>query len=111
MNKDELSNVLRDAKIRVAIEKAESGDIDAIREVGSYYYSNRDYDKAVQYYSKGASKGDGKCALNLGVCYQLGLGVREDLWAARRYMQQAVNDGCDMAQTFLESIDMKIRNS
>ena len=55
------------------IEKAEQGDAEAQRVVGVYYDSGnvleRDYDKAIYWYTKAAKQGNFKSQYRLGIIY------------------------------------------
>lgn len=75
-------------------------------EVDAYYYlgmlDERDYDykSAKTNYEKGLNKGSNLAKLELGYLYELGKGVSPDLSIAKKYYDEALNEGCIEAYFF-----------
>jgi uncharacterized protein len=71
----------RDTKMNLddLLSKAESGDIQALYELGCYYFylpkAESDYKKAVKYWKMGAKKGDACAMYALGRFYDGGVGI------------------------------------
>lgn len=59
------------------IEKAESGDVRAIVELGLKYQDDEDYSNAVVWFKKGVEKGDTEAQFNLAILYKQGWGVKQ----------------------------------
>ena len=70
------------------------------RELGNLYYRGQDIDQnfteAVKWYSKAANREDPDPVAqhNLGLCYELGHGVKKDLKAAFRYYEKSAKQDC-----------------
>lgn len=92
-------------EIQALIEKALSGDAEALNELGdAYYFGERieqDYNKAVEYYRFAAKQGnaDGQC--NLGYMYEHGKGVAQSDEKAVEYYQLAAELGNALGQCYL----------
>jgi SEL1 protein len=75
---------------------ADQGDSSALRIIGDFYYYGKlelgsDLKKASEYYRSAAEKKDGHSMFNLGIMYQFGLGVEQDLHLAKRYYDQCAD--------------------
>jgi SEL1 protein len=75
---------------------ADQGDSSALRIIGDYYYYGKldlgyDLKKASEYYRNAAEKKDVHSMFNLGLMYQFGLGVDQDLHLAKRYYDQCAD--------------------
>ncbi|KAK1737807.1 hypothetical protein QTG54_011579 [Skeletonema marinoi] len=70
-----LSDVEKDAIKRRRIE---ANDPITLREVGKDYYRERDYEKALQHWSRAAKLGDADAHYCLTILYLEGLGVEKD---------------------------------
>lgn len=80
------------------------GCADADYQLGWYYYeetSYQDYDKAAYHFRRAAEVGHVEAQLNLGYCYAMGRGVKQDDGRAFRWIKQAIDSG--KAETTLES--------
>ena len=64
-------------------EKAEAGDAKSQLQLGELYISGKqipkDYKKAVVWFKKAADQDNSKAQFRLGLCYQLGTGVKKIL--------------------------------
>ena len=69
----------------------------AMRYIGKAYSEDRgiepDYDKAMEWYQKGAALNDFGCANNIGIMYYNGFGVDSDMDAALEWILRAVGMG------------------
>ena len=84
---------------------AEAGDV-----WGMYFYArlytlsdsvNRNYELAVEYYTKAANAGNAKAMCNLGVCYDRGDGVNQDYAEAARWYRKGADAGNSLAMNNL----------
>ena len=98
-------------KFKLAEIKAEQGDIDAIGDLGSYYYAGtgvtQNYVRAVQLFEKAANGGAPVSTRNLGICYLYGLGVTKSVSKAKSYMYKAISLGDSYANIMMETINSK----
>ena len=72
--------------------------------LGSDYFREGDYEKAVEWFEKGARKGDGRSQYALGYCYHFGKGVVRDFEEAVKWYKKAVRRGESNAQQMLEDM-------
>lgn len=84
------------------IQRAQSGDEDAMCHVGYYYYSGecgfpKDHAKAVDWYQKGREAGSIRATANLGCMFLQGKGVEENYSVGLFYTTLAAEEGCDGA--------------
>ena len=78
-------------KLVVLKQKAEGGDVEAMREVGRCYHEGlmgqaKDADKAFHWYELSAKRGNVRALGGLAKCYMHGIGVAQDVmkgWAMR----------------------------
>jgi uncharacterized protein len=79
--------------LRVWLETAQSGDLEAQTNVGEIYERGLgvapDYEAAVMWYQKAADKGYSRALFNLGTMYEQGLGVEKDSLKALNLYRQA----------------------
>ncbi|GBB89241.1 hypothetical protein RclHR1_15920003 [Rhizophagus clarus] len=61
--------IYRKDNYKLHIKNAEKGDAASQHFIGNYYYVNRDYNKAIEWYSKSSSGGNIKATYMLGNCY------------------------------------------
>ena len=84
---------------------AEQGDADAQYKLGKCYYYGRtvakDYEKAVEWYTKSAKQGNVRAQSNLGFCYNKGWGVEKDCEKAVEWYTKAAEQGDANAQNNL----------
>ncbi|MDE7453839.1 MAG: sel1 repeat family protein [Clostridia bacterium] len=74
------------------ITLAEKGDADAQFRLALYYESDcpeRDFGKAVYWYTKSAEQGNAHALNNLGICYYNGQGVAENAEEAKKLWLKA----------------------
>ena len=60
---------------------------------GNQYKNAKEYDKAFEWYSKGAEMGDAKSQYELGLLYQLGNGVTKNSLEAEKWWRKSANQG------------------
>lgn len=86
--------------LNAIMTKAKAGDASAMNEVGTWYYSGKhvkqDYDTAFDWWKKAALKKNVRAIANLGLCYQLGRGVKKDSVDAIRLYTKSIKDGNDL---------------
>lgn len=72
--------------------------------VGIGYYSgagvNKDYVKAVEWFTKSAHGGNTTAQYYLGVCYFQGQGVAQNLSVAKQWLEKSRAGGCSKAVEF-----------
>ena len=79
----------------------ENNDPVAITEMGKKHYHEKDYDKALQYYTKAAELGDVAAHFCLGCLYFFGNGVEKDEKKAVYHLEQAAIGGHPQARGLL----------
>ena len=76
---------------------ADAGNVEAISELGSYYYLGegveKDDTKAYELWKKAAAQNDGDACFGLGVLYKNGEAVSKDLEEAEKWFQKAMESG------------------
>ena len=82
---------------------AEKGYTPAQNKLGSLYYDDnngiaKDLDKAVGWFREAANKGYSEAQFNLGVCYQRGMGVKQNDKEALKWYEKAAIQGYGPAQ-------------
>ena len=86
-------------------QAAEAGDV-----WGMYFYARlyafsdsvkRNYELAVEFYTRAANAGNPSAMCNLGVCYENGDGVNQDITEAVKWYQKAANAGEPLAMNNL----------
>lgn len=92
-----------EADINAIIEKAKTGNANAQKTLGSYYYlgSNgveQSYSKAAYWWEKAAEQGDSYAQYNIGVCYNEGEGVEQSYSKAAYWYERAAEQGHSNAQ-------------
>ena len=97
------SNAINTALLQAAATVG--GNADAMYYMGECYYYGRgveqDYEKAVEWYEKGAAGGNTTAMYNLGVCYANGRGVEQDYGKAVEWYEKAAAGGDTDAMTNL----------
>lgn len=76
-------------------------DASTLLAMGDQYYNEKDYTKAIEYYTKAANQGNAVAQTYLGDCYHDGLGVNVDYAQAASWYQKAANQGYALAQLYL----------
>ena len=92
--------------------KAQVGDADALNKVGIYYYQGKegfpiDFEKAIKYFEKAASKGSVSASYNLAICYYKGHGVEINKPYAKTLLNYAKDNGHDGAAKALFKIEQE----
>lgn len=85
-------------EIKDIAARANSGDPVAFVKLGEYYLENADertyreyYEKAIDCFRKSASLGNTGGLYNLGICYENGIGTKQDFNKALTYFLEAAN--------------------
>lgn len=103
---DELKNIIKLAKLGVA---------EAQYALGLAYFSNtdfysesptnfiKDYSQAVKWFSKAAEQGHIEAQVQLGICYENGLGVDKNKDKAYYWWQKAAEQGHESAISYIKS--------
>lgn len=66
--------------------------------IGLYYIVGEDFKKAVKYLSNAAENGDAVAQYLIGVCYDNGIGISQDLERAKYWYKEAAENGVPEAQ-------------
>lgn len=86
--------------LNAIMAKAKAGDDSAMNEVGTWYYTGKhvkqDYSTAFDWWKKSALKKNVRAIANLGLCYQLGHGVKKDSVDAIRLYKKSIRDGNEL---------------
>ena len=93
---------------RVALKKDEDGILLLAR---NYYYGygvKKNDQKAFKLWGKGAKLGNGESAYYFGLCFAKGIGVKQNLVKAEKFLQLALSKGFDLAKTAIS--DLKYYN-
>lgn len=84
-------------EISTLIKKSESGDVEALMTLASYYEEGinveQDDKKAFEYYEKAALQGNDVACNCVGLLYQDGIGVEKDYVKAAKYFMMAIQYG------------------
>lgn len=82
--------------LKIWLEQAANGNADAANNVGQVFENGfRDYPSAALWYRRAADAGDNRAKINLGLLYERGLGVPQDMQAALTWYRSAA--GVDAA--------------
>ena len=85
-------------ELQSLIQKAESGNKVAQYNLGLYYDTKQEYDKAAYWYKKSAEQGVAKAQCNLGGCYGRGQGVEQNHQQEVYWYTKAAEQGNAIAQ-------------
>lgn len=87
------------ADMATLTRQAQSGDAAAQFDLAYEYYQQGNHAKAFEWFTKAAHQGDAAAQSNLGVMYDEGQGVRQNIATAKIYYGQAcdhgLQKGCD----------------
>lgn len=103
-----------DVKVAVAQYRlaAESGEIDAQRELAELYYEgsfvDRDYHSAIKWFRQAADAGDAASQRYLGAMYFIGKGLAKDKKEAAKWLRLAAAQGDALAQDQLKMVERLI---
>ncbi|MET0464284.1 MAG: tetratricopeptide repeat protein [Chitinophagaceae bacterium] len=75
--------------------------------LGRIHYLNKEYQKALQLFNKGAELKNPSCMYFKGLIYENGYGVAKDMISAKSWYRAAANLGHSAAATRLKEIDSK----
>lgn len=106
MTRDEIDNLMMSVNylgVNDLKDRARSGDATAQYHLGKCYYCGadgitRDYEMAVEWFSKAAEKDNSSAQLYLAECYMRGRGVRTDIDEAFKWLHKAAENGVADAQ-------------
>ena len=76
-------------------------NVSTLLAMGDQFYNEKNYTKAVEYYTKAADQGNAQAQTRLGDCYNDGLGVKVDYAQAADWYQKAANQEYVLAQLYL----------
>ena len=98
--------IVSDEGINEIIIKAKQGNVEAQFDLGMYYYEEKNYTKAVEWFMKAAENGNVKAQYKLGVCYYNGLGITKDetkavKWYTKAAKENYINAQNDLAYCYL----------
>jgi len=85
-------------------KSALAGDVFAANRLGHEAVANGHGAKAVKWYRMAADRGDAYGEYNLGVCYEVGIGVPSDLKKAKYWFTKAALKGDKLAKEKLEKL-------
>ena len=85
-------------EIIILVKQADSGDIEAMNNIGDIYHEIEDYADAIAWYEKAAAFGNSDAQYNLGVIYEEGNGVKRNYAQARKWYEKAAAQGHSDAQ-------------
>jgi len=92
-----------DEEIKRLQKRVDAGDVEAIRNLGSYYFDGmlglpQDYVKALELYHRAAELGYDEAYNSIGNAYMYGEGVKKDEKKARHYFELAAMRGSPNAR-------------
>ena len=94
------TNVVKKDSLTVLTEQAAQGDPKALNNLGLWYYTGtnveKDFHMAFNYWSKAYNLGNAEATGNLGMCYQLGRGTKDnksDSLVAIKLYKMAIDKG------------------
>jgi len=92
-------------KFKKALPKAESGDVDAMYDLGEMYElgkgTEKDMAQAFDWYQKAAAQGDIKAEYRIGVAYLKGKGVSKNSEEAYKHLKRSADKGYARAQYYM----------
>jgi len=96
-------------------ERVEAGDANAIFNRGNYYREGRygfpqDYTKALELYHRAAELGNAEAYRSIGIAYERGDGVEDDMKKAMQYYDLSAIGGCVGARHNLGLVEYKTGN-
>ena len=84
-------------EVRKLIDEAKKGDAESQNTLGTYYYTGKkvkqNYDVALKWFSMAGKQKHVKAIANMGLCYQLGHGVKNDSVMAVKLYKESVKAG------------------
>lgn len=83
------------------IKLANDNDLEAITQLGRNAYNSEDYDTAFKWWIKAAENGYAVAQNNIGVCYENGLGVSQNLNEAIKWYRKAAEQDFISSQLVL----------
>ena len=92
-----------DKDVKWLEKAAEKGYAPAQNKLGSLYYDDnngiaKDLDKAVEWFREAADKGYAEAQFNLGVCYERGMGVKQNDKESFKWYEESAKQGYGPAQ-------------
>lgn len=86
---------------QATLDAARGGNAEAQCDAGLQYYAEGDYDNAVKWFRKSAQGGNASAIYNLGICYEKGQGVQQDILEAVINYRKAAEASLPEAQYML----------
>lgn len=80
------------------------GHFESYFALGNFYERKCDYKKAYEYYKIGSEKNNGRSFFGLGILYEKGYGVDQNLLKAKDYYNKAYEYGYENARNFLNKL-------
>jgi TPR repeat protein len=97
----------REKALKKFMERVKKNDPAAMTQMGKKYDHERDYRKALQYWTKAADLGCAEAHFSLGSMHDRGIiGVEKDMEKAVYHLEQAAIDGHPGARVFLASYEI-----
>jgi len=93
-----------DDKKKAMMTRADSGEAEAINEVGLYFYAAEQYGIAAPWFQAAAGKGHADAMELLSTCYLKGLGVEKCLALGLKWLGEAAAHGHAIAQFKIDSM-------
>ena len=92
------------AGLNLLEEAAQSGESEAMNELGLLAYKNQDYKKAMDWFIKAAEFNQSESLRYIGILYFLGQGVEIDYKIAEGWLEKAVKSGDIEASRYLRIV-------
>lgn len=97
-------------EVRKLIDAAKKGDAESQNTLGTYYYAGKkvkqNYDVALKWFSMAGKQKHVKAIANMGLCYQLGHGIKKDsLMAVKLYKESIKAGNAELVKLREENID------
>ena len=86
------------------LRRAQRGDAKAQHDLAIMYIEAANYSKAAEWYAKAADQGYALSQINLGLMYEVGLGVEQDYYMAGILYLRAAKQGNEVAQELLNDL-------
>lgn len=84
-------------EVRKLIDAAKKGDAESQNTLGTYYYTGKkvkqNYDIALKWFSMAGKQKHVKAIANMGLCYQLGHGIKKDSMMAVKLYKESIKAG------------------
>ena len=95
---------LRQTAVPNLVKLADGGSSWAACRLGMKYLAADDYEKANEWFQQSAKQGNAYGQLFLGIMYKEGLGISQDIAAARKFLQMSLEQDNPVAKQMLEEM-------